>query len=776
MCVSGSARTIVKSIPLSEANYDIAWGAMIERYDNQRLLATAHLDKLFAFRPITTESLPSLLTFVNVFQENIAAIKALGVTDLAGFILFFIGSRVLDPATRRLFVNSVTHDSIPTFDLLIKFVQQRCKILEYTQGLFKVDTRTNKTKPTSCARSLLSTGTTSSSPSVKSSHNVGSASSEGTKYCSCCQGDHAIYRCNTFKKWSAVKRRDYALKNRLCFSCLSASHMVNACSSKYNCKACGQRYNTLLHLNKGEGTTSPSTSNQVTTADPSDGTEKRTHFAGAARADNTVLLGTAIVRVRNKAGSYDNVRILVDSGSQISAITTECVTRLGLARRKCRTEIVGLGQSPVKQVRGSVTCSFLPHHASSPIFNCPELIVLNQITSDLPSAPLPSSVRTCYQHLALADPQFDHPSKIVMLIGGDLFPHLIHTEGEIKHTPGFPSAIDTHLGWILIGTVSAQDRQSSPLTSLTASSNPSIDTLMRRFWSFEEPVSPISPTTEDECCERWFLQTTSRKSDGRFCVALPFRDSFRAENNVPSHGLGDTRSLALKRLYNLEQRLGKDTKLYNAYRSFMDDYLSLGYMRLASRPGKYFIPHHAVLKRDGDVSKLRVVFDASAKSSSGLFLNDTLCVGPKLQSDIGELLLQCRLYKFIFIADIVKMYRQIEVRDEDCVYHHILWRSSPDHDVQEYELLTVTYGLSSAPFLAIRVLHALDQCSEPQFPAAKGILTHNTYVDDIVVGRNTEDELLHVQNHIIGLLQSAGCRLKKWCSNSASVLRCVSLE
>ncbi|CAI6352729.1 unnamed protein product [Macrosiphum euphorbiae] len=134
-----------------------------------------------------------------------------------------------------------------------------------------------------------------------------------------------------------------------------------------------------------------------------------------------------------------------------------------------------------------------------------------------------------------------------MLIGGDLFPHLIHSEAEIKHTQGFPSAMDTHLNWILIGTVSAQDRQSSPLTSLIASSNPSIDALMRRFWSIEEPGTPTLPTTEDESCERWFVQTTSRKSECRFCVALSFRDSVRADNNVPSHGFGNLRSLALKR-------------------------------------------------------------------------------------------------------------------------------------------------------------------------------------------------------------------------------------
>lgn len=88
-CVSGLAITVIKSIPLSAVNYDISWEVFIEQYDNQRLLATAHLEKLFSFRPISTESLSLLLTFENVFEQNITAIKALGVVDLAGFMFFF---------------------------------------------------------------------------------------------------------------------------------------------------------------------------------------------------------------------------------------------------------------------------------------------------------------------------------------------------------------------------------------------------------------------------------------------------------------------------------------------------------------------------------------------------------------------------------------------------------------------------------------------------------------------------------------------------------------
>ncbi|XP_050059717.1 uncharacterized protein LOC114119834 [Aphis gossypii] len=50
--LTGSALSVIKSIPLSAANYNVAWAALTDRFENKRLLATAHLDKLFAFKPI----------------------------------------------------------------------------------------------------------------------------------------------------------------------------------------------------------------------------------------------------------------------------------------------------------------------------------------------------------------------------------------------------------------------------------------------------------------------------------------------------------------------------------------------------------------------------------------------------------------------------------------------------------------------------------------------------------------------------------------------------
>lgn len=63
----------------------------------------------------------------------------------------------------------------------------------------------------------------------------------------------------------------------------------------------------------------------------------------------------------------------------------------------------------------------------------------------------------------------------------------------------------------------------------------------------------------------------------------------------------------------------------------------------------YFLPHHAILKPSSTSTKLRVVYDASCKTSSGFSLNDTLMTGPKLQTNICDVLLQFRTHNSLYL-------------------------------------------------------------------------------------------------------------------------------
>ncbi|CAI6355846.1 unnamed protein product [Macrosiphum euphorbiae] len=61
------------------------------------------------------------------------------------------------------------------------------------------------------------------------------------------------------------------------------------------------------------------------------------------------------------------------------------------------------------------------------------------------------------------------------------------------------------------------------------------------------------------------------------------------------------------------------------------------------------------------------------------------------------------------------MYRQILISQRARQYQHILWRDSPSKSLCEYELCTVTYGVSVSPYQAIRVLHQLEVDNGQQY-------------------------------------------------------------
>jgi hypothetical protein len=98
-------------------------------------------------------------------------------------------------------------------------------------------------------------------------------------------------------------------------------------------------------------------------------------------------------------------------------------------------------------------------------------------------------------------------------------------------------------------------------------------------------------------------------------------------------------------------------------------------------------------------------------------------------------------------------------------------------------LNTVTYGISSAPFLAIRTLLQLADDEQGRFPGAAEILRTDVYMDDIVTGCHSTAEALELQDQLIKLLQIGQFELRKWASNSPLVvnhldpnLRQVTLE
>ncbi|XP_025832766.1 uncharacterized protein LOC112905148 [Agrilus planipennis] len=191
---------------------------------------------------------------------------------------------------------------------------------------------------------------------------------------------------------------------------------------------------------------------------------------------------------------------------------------------------------------------------------------------------------------------------------------------------------------------------------------------------------------------------------------------------------------------------------------------------------KYFIPHHAVIKKDSLTTKLRVVFDASAKTTTGSSLNDIQYVGPTIQNDLWSILVRFRTHAFILTADVAKMYRQILIEENQRNLQLILWRSNRDEPVQTFRLNTITYGMAASSFIAIRCLHQLAVEYQAKYPKASKIIQNDFYVDDLLTGFNSIEEAITLQRQIVEILNSGHFALRKWLSNDASLLNKITTD
>ena len=128
----------------------------------------------------------------------------------------------------------------------------------------------------------------------------------------------------------------------------------------------------------------------------------------------------------------------------------------------------------------------------------------------------------------------------------------------------------------------------------------------------------------------------------------------------------------------LRRRLNKNPELCKNYYDIFKEYESSKIIERvptdeASEPGKvHYLPHRAVIRQDKVTTKVRPVFDASAKVS-GPSLNDCLYAGPNLLSLIYDILLRFRTHKIALISDIKQAFLNIEVHPNHVDYLRFLW-------------------------------------------------------------------------------------------------------
>lgn len=240
--------------------------------------------------------------------------------------------------------------------------------------------------------------------------------------------------------------------------------------------------------------------------------------------------------------------------------------------------------------------------------------------------------------------------------------------------------------------------------------------------------------------------------------------------------LGHSYQNAKNRFLSLERRFKRDSSFKTKYNEFMREYERLGHMTLDSdctSPSekaaiKHYIPHHGVIRSSSTTTQLRVVFDASAPTSSGVSLNDIQMVGPVVQDDLFTILTRFRQHRYVVSGDIEKMYRAIELNPVQRPLQKIIFRYDSSEPLKTYTLNTVTYGTASAPYLATKCLTSLVDYTEDS--GVQRAIRHDFYVDDYLSGGDTIEETVDISKKVQSVLSTVKFNLRKWRSNNPQIL------
>ncbi|XP_045490597.1 uncharacterized protein LOC123690703 [Pieris rapae] len=763
--LTGEAEQLLRHLPVTSENYELCWGMLEQRFNNKKFITNSILKRFFSQKNIVSESSNAVKELLDTTNECLNALKNIGiVTDNWDVIVLYILSSKLDNKSRELWETKICNltDELPTLNQFLEFLEHRFRSLEFL---------TNKP--------------------VKSTQSHHVTFNEKSNCVFCSDSTHKIGNCKKFAKGNLKTRREFVQSSALCFNCLGANHSVVACRLPTRCKICKRKHHSLLHCNASVSTDNVSANNQspedinvvamATTSKP-DETNIENITTCFSNTRNQVLLATALVRARNNSGSSMTLRALLDQGSQASFITESAVQLLGLKKIKSNSVISGVGGDGNAPLDSKYVVQINLQSIQDESFTiCVKAHVLKKLTSFLPVKEFVVHLWPNLPRMKLADPNFNKPSKIDMLLGADVYCQII-AEGLMRGPPGTPIAQNTKLGWILSGKIENDHHDQhglgceNILTMYTQINNDDFN--LKQFWELESDSFNLKRThltPEEQRCEDIYKETTTRDLSGSYVVKLPFRDV------DPSCKYGNSREVAIKRFLMLEKRLLNSLDLKKSYTEVISEYLKLGHMELVPTEEIYkketvYLPHHAVVRADKSTTKIRVVFDASCRDQNGVSLNSDLMVGPSLQPDLRHIVLRWRLHPICLVADIIKMYRQVKVTREDVDYQRLVWRTDPTEDLQHFRLLRVTFGTASAPYLAVRTLQQVAHDEGGEYPAASEKILKDFYMDDLLTGCESVSEGKQLFNDITHLLNAGGFELQKWSSNDENLLKEIDKE
>ncbi|XP_055944331.1 uncharacterized protein LOC129975301 [Argiope bruennichi] len=318
--------------------------------------------------------------------------------------------------------------------------------------------------------------------------------------------------------------------------------------------------------------------------------------------------------------------------------------------------------------------------------------------------------------------------------------------------------MNTKLGWTVIGRsgINKNDSSSTLMSLLVNDVNISdlwrLDTL-----NINDPAETQSRKELEEAAKKHFERSVTRDNEGRYVVSLPW-----IHDHPP---LPDGRKIAERRLNSCIKALERAEKLAD-YDDVFQDWQSEGIIEegdpMQEIKGQHFLPHHPVFK-ENSTTKVRPVFDGSAKEKNTPSINDCLEKGPNLVELIPSVINRFRIGKYGVISNIKKAFLQIGLQERHRPYIRFLWKDRrKDGNIKTLQHKRVVFGISSSPFLLGATLELHLKNAPDHLEETAQQLLRSFYVDNCVFSFNRKEELARFISESQALLSTAKFELRGW--------------
>ncbi|XP_045462409.1 uncharacterized protein LOC123672361 [Harmonia axyridis] len=298
--------------------------------------------------------------FNNIASKNLRALEQLNqpTCHWSTLIVFLIQTK-LDSVTVREWEKFRADKDVPTWDDLKKFLKSRADFLETIETNHTQKHIEKKYQKHNTTKGFYTSG------------------AESKPKCVFCANNHYSQTCENFLKLSVNKRKERIKELKLCMNCLRPGHFSEQCRSS-NCKKCNGRHHTQIHSDiVNEKTPDVNTNNSSST-----NSNKALSYALSANKSNScVLLYTAIAHVVDNESNRQNIRILLDSGSESSFIRADVCKRLKLRTTPVNVEVCGLNRA-VSYIKSK--CSVDIHARINSFSTNIHCYILPEITGKIP--------------------------------------------------------------------------------------------------------------------------------------------------------------------------------------------------------------------------------------------------------------------------------------------------------------------------------------------------------------------------------------------------------